>query len=205
MPVPCTPPNIVAKQIIDSCEAAFPAHRGDCNQFVKAALGPFLVDNYFGVLDADGIVGKLKQVGEGWTCSRKIVDAIGAAKAGHVVIAGMTSAALARSITATSRWWSAAMRLEMCPSVMPVRWIIRRPKSMAASFRKLSPRRWSTAKRSITTSNRRIASRRREETRRFGRNRYPRQTNKLHPGLGPTPKYRWSLAAGQSMLGAVVV
>jgi hypothetical protein len=96
MPVPCTPPNIVAKQIIDSCEAAFPAHRGDCNQFVKAALGPFLVNHYFDVLNADGIVGKLKQAGEGWTCTRKIVDAIGAAKAGHVVIAGMTSAALAQ-------------------------------------------------------------------------------------------------------------
>ncbi len=90
----CTPPNIVAKQIIDSCEASFPAHRGDCNQFVKAALGPFLVVDYFGDLDADGIVGKMKQGGEGWTCSRKIADAIAAAKAGHVVIAGMTAAAL---------------------------------------------------------------------------------------------------------------
>ena len=96
MPAPCTPPNAVAQQIIASCEAAFPAHRGDCNQFVKAALGPFLVDGYFGVLDADGIVGKLKQSGEGWTCSRKIDDAIGAAKAGNVVIAGMTSAALSQ-------------------------------------------------------------------------------------------------------------
>jgi len=94
MPAPCIPPNIVAKQIIDSCEASFPAHRGDCNQFVKAALGPFLVVDYFGALNADGIVGKLKQASEGWTCSRKIADAIAMAKAGHVVIAGMTSIAL---------------------------------------------------------------------------------------------------------------
>lgn len=94
MPVPCTPPNVVAKLIIDSCEASFPAHRGDCNQFLKAAIGPFLVDGYFGVLNADGIVGKLQRMGEGWTCSRKIADAIASAKAGHVVIAGMTSAAL---------------------------------------------------------------------------------------------------------------
>src|SRR6185312_15974869 len=94
MPAPCIPPNIVAKQIIDSCEASFPVHRGDCNHFVKAALGPFLVADYFGALDADGIVGKLKQTSEGWTCSRKIVDAIAMAKAGYVVIAGMNSAAL---------------------------------------------------------------------------------------------------------------
>jgi hypothetical protein len=94
MPVPCTPPNIVAKQIIDSCEASFAAHRGDCNQFVKAALGPFLVVDYFLDLDADGIVGKMRQAVEGWICSRKIVDAIAAAKAGHIVIAGMTAASL---------------------------------------------------------------------------------------------------------------
>lgn len=96
MPIPCVPENAVAKLIIDSCANSFAACRGDCNRFLKAALGPFLADGYLDGLDADEIVGKLQGPGEGWTASRDIKTAIARAKAGDVVIAGMTSKALAQ-------------------------------------------------------------------------------------------------------------
>jgi hypothetical protein len=94
MAVPCVPDNVVAKQILDSCAAQFAQNRGDCNQFLKAALGGFLVAGYLDGLNADGIVGKLQDPGEGWTASRDIPTAIAMAKAGNLVVAGMTSAAL---------------------------------------------------------------------------------------------------------------
>ena len=94
MPVPCNPDNPVAAQIIASCEASFPANRGDCNQFLKAALAPFLPPDYFGDLNADGIVAMLQAPGSGWTRTRAIAETIAAAKAGGVVVAGMNSAAL---------------------------------------------------------------------------------------------------------------
>jgi len=91
MPVPCNPDNQVAAQIIASCEASFPANRGDCNHFLKAALAPFLPTAYFGNLKADAIVAKLQATGSGWSQTRAISQAIIAAKAGSLVIAGMTS------------------------------------------------------------------------------------------------------------------
>src|ERR1700761_2254731 len=94
MTVPCNPDNPVAAQIIASCEASFPANRGDCNQFLKAALAPFLPPNYFGELNADGIVALLQAPGAGWTQTRAIATAIAGAKAGGVVVAGMNSTAL---------------------------------------------------------------------------------------------------------------
>lgn len=91
MAIPCNPADATAKKIADKCDAEFAGNKTDCNKFVKAALGPFLGAGYFDGLDADGIVGKLKKAGEGWTASRKISVAIAQAKAGKVVIAGMTS------------------------------------------------------------------------------------------------------------------
>ncbi len=96
MPVPCVPDNIVAKLIIDSCAANFAAHCGDCNQFLKAALGGFLAEGYLDGLDADGIVGKLQAADQCWTVSRDIPTVIAQAKAGQLVVAGMTAAALAQ-------------------------------------------------------------------------------------------------------------
>ncbi len=94
MPIPCNPENTAAKQIIASCDANFAANRGDCNKFLKAALAEFLAGGYFDGLDADGIVTKLQHQNQGWTRSTHIPTVIGQAKAGQVVIAGMTSAAL---------------------------------------------------------------------------------------------------------------
>jgi len=91
---PCVPEDAVARQIIARCEACFDTHRGDCNQFLKAALADFLATDYFAGLDADAIVTKLRSPAAGWTATRKITDAIVAAKAGHLVVAGMTAAAL---------------------------------------------------------------------------------------------------------------
>lgn len=97
MTAPCTPENAVAKLILQSCEAQFAANRGDCNHFLKAALGDFLAEGYLDGLDADQIVQKLQAAGEGWSNSRSIADAITAAKDGNMVVAGMTSAALGQS------------------------------------------------------------------------------------------------------------
>ena len=97
MATPCAPDNAVAKKILDHCAANFDANQGDCNKFLKAALADFLVIGYFDGLDADEIVGKMRQPGEGWTTSRKIDVAISSAKGGNVVIAGMTSVALGES------------------------------------------------------------------------------------------------------------
>ncbi len=94
MPVPCVPDNEIAQKIIASCEAHFAANAADCNQFLKAALADFLAAGYLDGLNADGIVGKLQDPTEAWTTSRAIPTAIAMAKNGHVVIAGMTSAAL---------------------------------------------------------------------------------------------------------------
>jgi hypothetical protein len=94
MTAPCNPDNPVAAQIIAHCESSFPAKRGDCNQFLKAALAPFLPAAYFGDLNADGIVTMLQATGSGWTQTRAIVEAITAAQAGSVVVAGMNSTVL---------------------------------------------------------------------------------------------------------------
>ncbi len=94
MPVPCNPDNPVAAQIIASCEASFPATRGDCNQFLKAALAPFLPPGYFGDRNADGIVAMLQAPDSGWIWTCAIAEAITAAKAGDLVVAGMNSTAL---------------------------------------------------------------------------------------------------------------
>ena len=94
MTVPCKPDNAVAKQIIDNCEANFAANSDDCNKFLKAALGGFLTAGYLDGLDADGIVGKLKNPAEGWVTTREIDVAISMAKSGNIVVAGMTSIAL---------------------------------------------------------------------------------------------------------------
>jgi hypothetical protein len=91
MTVPCTPANVVAMKVIACCEAAFPANRGDCGQFLKAAIGGFLTDGYLDVGDADAIVGKLKSE---WTPTRDIPTAIAAAQSGQLVVAGMTAAEL---------------------------------------------------------------------------------------------------------------
>ena len=97
MPGPCQPENDVAQQILQSCVEHFAANDDDCNKFLKAALGVFLADGYFEGMNADAIVGKLKQANEGWRSSRRIATAIERAKAGDMVIAGMTSAALGAS------------------------------------------------------------------------------------------------------------
>jgi hypothetical protein len=97
MPGPCTPANDVAKAIIESCDENFDANQGDCNKFLKAALADFLAGNYFENLDADQIVGKLKSAAEKWTTSRSIATVIAQAKAGSVVVAGMTSKTLGQS------------------------------------------------------------------------------------------------------------
>jgi hypothetical protein len=91
---PCVPDNAVARRIIDSCDENFAANSDDCNKFLKAALGDFLMPGYLDGLDADGIVSKLKDPAEGWTTSRVIATAISMAKSGNIVVAGMTSTAL---------------------------------------------------------------------------------------------------------------
>ena len=97
MPVPCTPADEVARAIIESCAAKFAANCDDCNKFLKAALSEFLAEGYLDGLNADAIVNKLKSDGGGWGTSRSIATAIAQAKAGKVVVAGMTSAALGQS------------------------------------------------------------------------------------------------------------
>jgi hypothetical protein len=94
MPIPCTPTDPMALKIIQACDAAYPANNTDCNQFVKAALTGFVDDGYFDGLNADAIVGKLKDPGEGWATATAIATAIMLAKAGNMVIAGMTSTEL---------------------------------------------------------------------------------------------------------------
>lgn len=94
MPLPCNPANTGANQILQSCDAAFAANRGDCNQFLKAASAPFLPANYFGVLDADGIVTLLQDPANGWGGTRDIATAIAQAQAGDLVVAAMNSAVL---------------------------------------------------------------------------------------------------------------
>jgi hypothetical protein len=94
MVLPCVPDNSVARQILDSCAAVFAGNSDDCNKFLKAALLDFLAVGYLDGLDADGIVGKLQNPGQGWTRSRDIGTAIAQAKSGNLVVAGMTSASL---------------------------------------------------------------------------------------------------------------
>ncbi|HET7881952.1 MAG TPA: hypothetical protein VFL55_13790 [Acetobacteraceae bacterium] len=91
---PGTPDNPVAKLILASCVAQFADNRGDCNRFLKAALSEFLPLGYFDGLDADAIVKKLRDPAQGWLASRDIATAIASAKAGDIVVAGMTSQAL---------------------------------------------------------------------------------------------------------------
>jgi hypothetical protein len=97
MPVPCTPNNSAAVAILNSCAAAFPANSTDCNHFLKASLGKFLVAGYLDGLDADQIVQKMQAGIGGWANSRQIADAIAMAKGGNLVVAGMTSASLGQS------------------------------------------------------------------------------------------------------------
>jgi hypothetical protein len=94
MALPCTPANITARNIAQSCENAWPTNNDDCNKFVKAALGGFLGAGYFDGMNADAIVAKMKTASEGWKMTTVIADAIDGAKAGNVVIAGMTAAEL---------------------------------------------------------------------------------------------------------------
>src|ERR1700722_18752608 len=94
MAPPCVPDNSVAKQILNSCAAVFANNSDDCNKFLKAALSDFLAPGYLDGLNADGIVGKLRSAGQGWTTSREISTAIAQAKSGNVVVAGMTAASL---------------------------------------------------------------------------------------------------------------
>jgi hypothetical protein len=94
MAAPCVPVDPGAKQILDSCAAAFADNKDDCNKFLKAALSGFLPVGYLDNLDADGIVGKLRSQAEGWDTSRTIDIAIAKAKSGNLVVAGMTGASL---------------------------------------------------------------------------------------------------------------
>ena len=91
---PCEPTDAVARKILASCVANFANNCDDCNKFLKAALSDFLAEGYLDNLNADGIVGKLQSSDEGWETSREIDTAIAKAKSGHLVVAGMTSAAL---------------------------------------------------------------------------------------------------------------
>jgi hypothetical protein len=94
MPIPCTPADPMALRIINACDAAYPTNNADCNKFVKAALKEFVDDGYFEGLNADGIVSKLRDPGESWSMTTVIATAIMLAKAGSIVVAGMTSAEL---------------------------------------------------------------------------------------------------------------
>ena len=94
MTLPCTPIQPTAEAISRACEIAWPANNDDCNKFVKAALSDFLAAGYFDGLNADGIVSKMKQPAGYWTQTTSIAAAIAGAKAGKIVIAGMTSAEL---------------------------------------------------------------------------------------------------------------
>lgn len=91
MTLPCMPTQPIAQAIVKACELAWPANNDDCNKFVKAALADFLAAGYFDGLNADAMVGKMKQAAEAWILTTSIAAAIVGAKAGKVVIAGMTS------------------------------------------------------------------------------------------------------------------
>jgi hypothetical protein len=88
---PCTPSNSIAQQILASCAACFARSNLDCNVFVKAACEEFLVAGYLDGLNADGIVTKFAAASSDWGKTVKITEAISLAKAGKVVIAGMTA------------------------------------------------------------------------------------------------------------------
>jgi len=94
---PCTPDNPIAQQILESCEACFPDNSDDCNKFLRAALSGFLVAGYLDNLNADAIVGKLQNPGDGWATSREISTVIAMAKSGNIAVAGMTSTSLGQN------------------------------------------------------------------------------------------------------------
>jgi hypothetical protein len=94
MPEPCQPDDALAGKILSSCAVNFVANSDDCNKFLKAALADFLPEGYLDNLNADEIVAKMRSAAGGWETSRAIDIAIAKAKAGNVVVAGMTAAAL---------------------------------------------------------------------------------------------------------------
>ncbi len=91
--LPCSPADATAAIILQTCDDVWPGTNTDCNLFVKAAVKPFFGD-LFSTLDADGIVGFLSDLSNGWTNTTSIPQAIASAQGGQFVIAGMTSTQL---------------------------------------------------------------------------------------------------------------
>lgn len=81
-----------AEKIIAKCIEAYPAHRGDCVDFVAEVLRHFLDQPGFdAAVLADEVVRRLRAAGSPWKRSYDIARAIAAAKAGDLVLAGLGS------------------------------------------------------------------------------------------------------------------
>lgn len=81
-----------AEKIIAKCVEAYAVHRGDCVDFVAEVVRHFLEGPGFdGAVLADEVVRRLRAAGSPWKQSYDIARAIAAAKAGDLVLAGLSS------------------------------------------------------------------------------------------------------------------
>lgn len=81
-----------AEKIIAKCVEAYAVHRGDCVDFVAEVLRHFLDQPGFdAAVLADDVVRRLRVASSPWKRSHDIARAIAAAKAGDLVLAGLSS------------------------------------------------------------------------------------------------------------------
>lgn len=83
-------------EVLSECALEFAANSDDCNKFVKAVCATFFEPDLFSgpAMNADAIIDELRTSGDWKSLGTDHARAIAAAKAGQVVIAGMTSGEL---------------------------------------------------------------------------------------------------------------
>lgn len=87
--------NATAEKIIAKCREVFPAQKHDCVDFAAAVLVHFLRQPGFDAsVLADEVVRRLRKAGSPWRRTFLMAEAIAAAKAGELVLAGLDSTEL---------------------------------------------------------------------------------------------------------------
>jgi len=87
-------PPLDPQNIINKCEAAYPANQGDCNHFVKAVADSLNITLFQTDDDANAIVGRLFDASQapsvtGWFKLADALDAKNTADSGQFIIAGL--------------------------------------------------------------------------------------------------------------------
>ena len=86
-------------EILSECALAFAANSDDCNKYLKAVCAAFFEPDLFSgpSMNADAIVAQMRGSADWTSLATDHASAIAAAKAGQVVVAGMTSGELGDS------------------------------------------------------------------------------------------------------------